>query len=93
MHFNRLVKRIDMFWSYFQHKVSRQDLISIDFFISNPTIKCAVGGREMMLEGNGDLAACGSIFTSCVFREKTKGRKEGGREGGRQTQIIISATG
>lgn len=47
----------------------------------------------MMLEGNGDLAARGSIFTPCVFREKTEGRKEGGREGERQTQIIISATG
>ena len=93
MHFNCLVKRIDMFWSYFHHKVSHQDLISIDFFISNPTKKCAVSGSEMTLEENCDLGTCGSIFTPYVFSEKTEGSKQGRREGGRETQIIISAIG
>lgn len=70
--------------------VSRQDLISIDFFISNPTIKCAVGGRKM-LEGNGD-SGCMAAYSRPVYSER-KPREGRRREGGRQTQIIISATG
>lgn len=47
----------------------------------------------MTLEENCDLGACGSIFTPYVFSKKTKGSKQGRREGGRETQIIISVIG
>ena len=81
MHFSCLVKRIDMFQSHFQ---SRYDFYW--FPMSNPTMKCAISGREMTLERNDIGERLTWVYVVAYLcpmyseRKGREGRKKGRRE-------------